>query len=485
MHVDPIDSSAPIPTSSPPLAQPSLPAAVAPRAKRVRNLAVPFGVALVSGIFLIVTIPSPFPPLLAMVGYLFFGLDSSRREGVLIEFTDSFYYLGFSLTLVALTHGLGAFVGVPKVDQAVLVTFGQALLTTVLGVIGRISVQLFYRTAQEGIERTNQEVERISRELIDELQRATDRIANGVAATATSIEKELPASIQALVENVKAAVRNVHDVAAEAERLAQPVGALVATADNAREAFATLHGTVTTTDQQVRNDAVTFGKLLERTHADLARSASGAVDPLVHALAAARAEVDKVSGVGPVLTGFRESVQAARTEVSDLTSVIEKVGRAVNDTVEQSELPRAVKALTNNVKKAVDNVHQVASAAGELVQPVKTLADQVATADGAFVSLRTKAEAASQGIANHSAEFASSLANTQAEADARASAAVAELVQALSTVRIELSQIQAVRPTLQAFGTSVQSAGDEVDKLKRLVDEVAEVVTERIRGVSP
>jgi phage host-nuclease inhibitor protein Gam len=477
-----VDSIAP---STPPPEHHSTSAAAIPlparkRAARAQNLAIPFLIALLCGAFLVVTIPSPFPPLFAMVLYLLYGLGTSRREGVLIEFTDSFYYLGFSLTLVALTHGLGAFVGVPKVDQAVLVTFGQALLTTVLGVIGRISVQLFYRTAQEGIERTNQEVERISRELIDELQRATERVATGVSTTAATIENELPRSVDALVANIRTAVQHVHQVAEAAADLATPVTALATTAASARDAFSTLRTAVATSEQQVRNDAERLGTLIERTHADVTQRASTAVDLLVEALSSARTELSKVATIGPVLNDFTGSVQAARSEIANLTSTVDVVGRAVNDTVAQSELPRSVKALTKNVKSAVDNVHQVATAAAGLVDPVKALAERVAAAQDAFVSLRSTAADAGGDVRGEAVRFGSSLEATQTDAASRASAAVTELVHALSMARTELSQVGAVGPMLNGFGNSIDSARHEVAKLTSLVDEVGEVVTKRI-----
>src|SRR5436190_2758439 len=100
-------------------------AATPPVSNSPHNYAKWFGLALLLGSLGIAITHNPFPPLLVMAGYLAYGLATAKREGLVVEFSDSFYYLGFALTLLSLCVGLGAVQGVFATDVKtdILATF--------------------------------------------------------------------------------------------------------------------------------------------------------------------------------------------------------------------------------------------------------------------------------------------------------------------------------------------------------------------------
>ena len=125
-----------------------------------------------------------FVPIVAMLGYLGFGLDKAKREGFQLEFADSFYYLGFTLTISSLLASLHPFESVTPNPEEVLRFFGLGLLTTLVGVIGRTVLQMYYRTTGESIEALNQRIETAAREYFDKIEQINARA--GALLTSTN-----------------------------------------------------------------------------------------------------------------------------------------------------------------------------------------------------------------------------------------------------------------------------------------------------------
>jgi hypothetical protein len=161
-----------------------------------RNYAWAFAGAILAGVVAVGGTQHPFPALLVMTVYLLYGLATAKREGVIIEFSDSFYYLGFTLTLLSLAFNLGSVRGFfrpgPTPDK--LAAFGQAILTTIFGVIGRIWMQLFYRTTQESIEELNRRIGQVSREYLGDLEDISARAVRLRAKVLVGIEDLLTRS---------------------------------------------------------------------------------------------------------------------------------------------------------------------------------------------------------------------------------------------------------------------------------------------------
>lgn len=137
--------------------------------------------------------------LLALVMAIYFvvGHEKAKREGMIFEFSDSFYYLGFTLTLVALLQTFLPLTAQTKDAEVfrepikMLGYFGAGLITTVIGVVGRTMLQIFYRTAQENIQSVNEEIERVSREYLSNLHAVNEKSKTILSTSLATLDGEL------------------------------------------------------------------------------------------------------------------------------------------------------------------------------------------------------------------------------------------------------------------------------------------------------
>src|SRR5438552_8918566 len=105
------------------------------------NLAMPYGMATVVGALAVFSSPKGlwFVPIVIMLVYLGFGLQLARRSGMVLEFSDSFYYLGFTFTIASLLASLDPFHFDPAKNPepaVILHYFGLGLFTTLIGLRG-------------------------------------------------------------------------------------------------------------------------------------------------------------------------------------------------------------------------------------------------------------------------------------------------------------------------------------------------------------
>lgn len=137
--------------------------------------------------------------LIVMFAYLFMGLDKAKREGSVIEFSDSVYYLGFILTLIALLQTFLPLIAQTQVAQdeklrepiKMLGYFGAGLITTVVGVIGRTALQMYFRPTQENIQAINEEIERVAIEYLGNLEEINGKSRHILAESLGKLEQEL------------------------------------------------------------------------------------------------------------------------------------------------------------------------------------------------------------------------------------------------------------------------------------------------------
>lgn len=80
--------------------------------------------------------------IVAMVVFLAIGYEDARKSGMVYEFADAFYYLGFTLSIGTLLAALDPFhVGVAPDVKVTFHLFGLGMFTTLIGVTGRTLMQ--------------------------------------------------------------------------------------------------------------------------------------------------------------------------------------------------------------------------------------------------------------------------------------------------------------------------------------------------------
>lgn len=179
--------------------------------RRSANLAGPYALATIIGaIAVFLSVDLWWVPVLTMFIYLGFGLGDARRNGMTLEFSDSFYYLGFTLTIASLLASLQPFRGIAPESGNILRHFGLGLFTTLIGVVGRTVLQMFYRTPSENIEATNQQIVVAATEYLQTLEKANDRSEQILRGTLdgldTALREEL-AELRTTLRGVNAAVK--------------------------------------------------------------------------------------------------------------------------------------------------------------------------------------------------------------------------------------------------------------------------------------
>lgn len=268
---------------------------------RTRNYAYPFVIALVAGVAVISMVPHFLPPLIVMTVYMLYGLATARREGLVIEFSDSIYYLGFALTLLALVHALDIFAGETKQgDINLLGKFGVALLTTIYGVVVRVGMQLYYKTTQEQVESTTRQMEEVSRQFLATTEELHGRLAGVLRSVIPQIETDVRESL----ETTKTSLRSM-----SASLKRSSVGA---------EKHATALAEAAEGMQRLANAANASQETFEMHVKNMAESLSQAALNLEASAAAVGEQISSLrsEAIEPLAEGFRSLLTSANTLAS-------------------------------------------------------------------------------------------------------------------------------------------------------------------------
>ena len=187
-----------------------------------------FVIALAGGV-LGVSLPQYFDlpelavalPLFCMVIYVWRGYSLSNETPFLEQFADSVYYLGFLLTLVALVVALYFYQG-DTLDAGLLTAnFSLALITTIFGLAVRIFINNFQVDLNHVEHLMMVEVDHAANDMIRKaklismqldvshqetqiaIKKSIDAAAEGMEATANTIDKYAQVRSKALLQNTQ------------------------------------------------------------------------------------------------------------------------------------------------------------------------------------------------------------------------------------------------------------------------------------------
>lgn len=155
------------------------------------NMAAPYATAVViGGIAVLFSQRMWLFAILIMLSYLVHGLRRAQRNGYVMEFSDSFYYLGFTLTMAALLGSLKPFswiAGETPEPADVLQHFGLGMITTLIGVFGRTTLQMYYRTPDETLEATNQQIAAAAEQYLGRLEQLNAQVTASLDSSASEV----------------------------------------------------------------------------------------------------------------------------------------------------------------------------------------------------------------------------------------------------------------------------------------------------------
>jgi len=145
-----------------------------------------------------------------MLGYAIVNLEAVEKKGLVHEFADSVYYLGFIFTIASLLFSLDPFgLGDGKGFDATHVTrnFGRALLTTLVGVCGRILIRLYQRTPEESLEKMSLDLRNLTAQFIESIEHLHKK---SVAIMAQPLD-ELDAALKEDTLAIKNSLKNLNN----------------------------------------------------------------------------------------------------------------------------------------------------------------------------------------------------------------------------------------------------------------------------------
>lgn len=164
-------------------------------------------------------------PIVAMVVYAAIAHGPAVREGSVFEFADAFYYLGFTLSVGSLLAALDPFhLGADIDAKRIFHLFGLGMLTTIIGVVGRTGLQIFYRTPSENLESTNRRLIEEAEIFLGRIRNLSESVATTAEGTANYLERRVnPAlgAVGASLEGLRSQVEGVADVATAIKSTAQ------------------------------------------------------------------------------------------------------------------------------------------------------------------------------------------------------------------------------------------------------------------------
>lgn len=142
-------------------------------------------------------------PVFAYIGY---GSKLSKKHKDNIGFSDSVYYLGFTLTLVSLFFAIvNERVSSETATQMTLQYFGFALATTIIGIVYRTYHNQFLydeQTLPQG------EAERISSE-IDSFSDSMNDFRSGLSNLTSSVNNDIPNAFNSSITQIKSGISNL------------------------------------------------------------------------------------------------------------------------------------------------------------------------------------------------------------------------------------------------------------------------------------
>lgn len=332
----------------------STPSRGVPQGQAWQSLAMPYGIAVLCGLVPVFVAPNElwWAAVAVMIVYTFAFHDTARRNNLLFEFADSIYYLGFTLSVGSLLAALRPFQTVAPNPEEVFHYFGLGMLTTLLGVVARTVLQMFYRTPSETLASVNESIADVASEFLRQLRTLQEQTAAELLRTTSAAsEQVLPA--------VAMVAQQMDDVSAKIlEANAHATGAVAP--------FDTLRDAVDDLVQRCRSIGVELlgvRKDLAEHGAKLDGAFAAPVQEFASAVSRASTEVQALSSrftdaafdTTPVKQSsvqLAASLDAARSQVIDLATSFRSSSRSmidIGDSLQTANLGRRFSQLSEEL----------------------------------------------------------------------------------------------------------------------------------------
>jgi hypothetical protein len=264
-------------------------------------------------------------PILAMLAFLAVGYGPAREAGIVYEFADSFYYLGFTLSVGSLLASLEPFNFVNRPDpEQIFHYFGLGMLTTLVGVVGRTMLQSYHRLPAETLEAVNRQLEERGREYLDNLSALDARIRQTMETTTVAYERDLAPRLARIGDALAQAVTRIEETAAGSDRLRADVEDASAAVRALGSSYAGAADAMRAQQARLTEsvDALTLAiEQIAATSSRAGRGAAAGLDEVRAKAADCRSAIDALAG----------SLGALRFDPAPVDAALGEMGRTIAD----------------------------------------------------------------------------------------------------------------------------------------------------------
>lgn len=313
---------------------------------------------------------------------------------------DSYYYLGFIFTLVALVSSLVTLSNSEAINiNSVIGSFGIALTTTIVGLVARLFITSFSIESQVRRERLDAEIELSLEKFIAQLETLTDICSNSLikvhSTTESALNKTLQqyeevnhnisASFQDSMRNSQKSVVNaiddlttrVNEIEVRKDLISKPIEAeiqqLIDTLKNHRNSYIDINKTIVGSNNLLSNQFSQSNSAIQ-THIDQFENA------LVEVVKnQTQSYEDALSEISISILNNMGDIQDTKLDTEDslkekLIDLDEKINLITESFAKMSEL--AVDSIQDNIKLAEQN-QLSAKTIGLSTIKIDTLAEQL------------------------------------------------------------------------------------------------------------
>lgn len=312
---------------------------------------------------------------------------------------DSYYYQGFIFTLTALMGSLFSLGINEKVDMnAMVASFGAALITTIIGLTARLFINSFSINSQQRREKLEVEIERALTTFSGQLEVLTTQVVSSInnvhANTQTSLQTTISQYDKMNEEIVEKQIRTSNEGHSKVENamsaLAAKINAIEVSPDfisrPIQESLKEILSVLSETDKKYKSHLSQFDKNANKLTTQMDNTGSQ-IDTFVNGLS------EKISSsIASSNKGISLEIESTSQKMLQSLGTIEALKSKTNNEVEIQ--------LTALAKSVSDVVQQL----NEVTAPVKDVSEQVVrgvkTISKGLTELETHIETTSNSITN-------------------------------------------------------------------------------------
>ena len=315
---------------------------------------------------------------LAVLLAIYAGYGYSTPNKNTSQFADSIYYLGFLWAIFALIAAFVLWPGPKLTADAVLTTFGYALVATFCGMLLRLLIIQFQDTSSDRLTYVQETIDRQAEALVQQINEATmeitmfrDRAASDLGRTLHDLVRSLTdvreaisdqhrTMAQAVSEHLESSLQEIHGglsaMKVPQDMLTAEVTKFVAALGKQGEGFKMAAHRLETSLMQAAQTATAFGESLHGSEA--AKQVGVAINELSRRIKDRTEQFAEMTGSleqsRSELDGQLGSLQSLRTAVSTVSTTLTAFERELKE-ASSASMAADVRAGLTNVQKAISS----------------------------------------------------------------------------------------------------------------------------------